>query len=206
MEVTPLFIAYNLASTSYIYGKFSPMLNARKFVKTTGSSTTVVEAATDDASWDEVDVGDQINVRRDGTVDTVYITAKASAASATVSASVNWDRTGGYPYQFRKFSSGTTASDGWVGADLASKAIHLQIDTLNADSIDVSIEGRTRAGAASQILTKNFTAATVASDLNSQEPIPISEDIEEIRVGFKLTNDTGANSVSAWLVGVPRNH
>lgn len=205
MERIPLFYNYNLASTSYIYAKYGPYQPARKFITTNGSSTTVTGLAAADDALDEVDVGDIISVKNtsDAYVERV-LTAKASADSCTVDSAVtiSSDGTTGKPYQFRKWFSGTTTSDGWLAIDhLESPTVSFWITTLNATSITVTIEGRMRGGTPMTILEEAFTAATVSGGVSAQEPYVIRERVEEIRVGVKINTDSGNQSLSAWLSG-----
>lgn len=199
----PLFGNYD-PGAAYTYGRFGPMLGARKNLKTSGSSTTVTAVTADDGPLDEVDVGSLISVNRDGTWDNVYLTAKASADSGTVSgAGVNWDRTGGRHFYFRRFLSGTGANDGAIGIDgYERRAVHVQVSTLASTSVVVTIQWRPQAyGAEWTTLFEDTLAATVSSSINSQAPYVIQEASGEIRVGWKANGNASGDVVAAYFVG-----
>lgn len=213
MSEAAFFIDYDVSSTSYIYGVYGPWQNARKFISTTGSSTTVVSAVASTGALAEVDVGDRIYVRNVSVPsdDQVGVTAKASDDSITTSTAKDFGRDvadSGYPYQFRKFLSGTTANDGWhYCGNEDDKFVTLQLDTINATSIDFQIEGKFNDGVPFVITTQNFTAATVASGVNTVvggAAFGIPENLSAVRVGVKVNTDGGAQKLSAHYRGVPR--
>ena len=198
-----LFHNYDVADTSYTYGYLSDPINSPKFLKTTGSSTTVAELNATDDTFAGFGVGDIIEVRVDGTVTVRTVTSVASIPdSVTVGSAVDWQNgTAGRAFSFRRFSSGTGAGAGWfrVG-EFEEKVLEVYISTFNvATSIDVTLQGRITAGPTLQpvtIWTKSYTAAAQG------DALPISEDVDELRVGFKLTGaDTGLNEVYAYFRG-----
>jgi hypothetical protein len=110
-------------------------------IKTSGSSTTVTEVATDSLPFTLLSVGDQIFVN--GNVR--YITAKASGASITVNAAVNIENSGaGYPFQWNKRSCGTTAADGWMSvAGTTEITVKIQVDqVVVTGGVNVTIQCR----------------------------------------------------------------
>lgn len=110
-------------------------------IKTSGSSTTVVEATTDALPFALLAVGDQIFVN--GSVR--YITAKASGASITVNSAIDLENGGaGYPFMWNDVACGTTASDGWIPVqDAKVITIKVQVDQLNVTGgINVTIQCR----------------------------------------------------------------
>lgn len=101
-------------STTATYCTTSEEIPGDKLIKTSGSSTTVVENTASDSPFTLLGTGDVITVIIAGTATNVVITAKASAASITVDPAI--DLTGGYSFRWRKTACGTTAGFGWQPA------------------------------------------------------------------------------------------
>lgn len=197
-HVKHLFRQYDIEATSYTYGTLSDLLQAPKYLKTSGSSTTVSENTAGEAVFDGFGVGDVLYVNVDGTWTARPITSVAGApTSVTVATAVDWSS--GKAFYFRRFTTGTAAGSGWFPvADFAEKSVNVELATIGATSIDVSIEGRINATATASVLySKNYLAATApAADI-----FAIGEHVTEIRVGFKANTPGTANSVTANFFG-----
>jgi len=201
-----LFHNYDVADTSYTYGSLSNPISATKYLTTSGSSTTVSELNAADNVFQGFGVGWIIEVNVDGATTVRTITSVSSAPdSVTVDSAVNWQNSdAGRAFAFRQFANGTGASDGWFDVgNLDEKTLEVYVSTFNAGtSIDVTLEGRITAGPtlqASTIWSKSYTAAA------QNDIIPIIEDVDQIRVGFKLTgSDNGTNLVFAYFKGVEK--
>lgn len=159
-------------------------------VKTTGASTTVEENVAGTNPFANLAVGDMILVRRGEVTDRVSITAKASAASITVSATVNW--TGGYDFSWMDMVCGTGVTNGWVrtGA-FQTIAATIEVVTLNATSIDFQTECAIGAGLPVILETKSANA------VGQWGPVISDGVYDRCRVGLKLTADGGAQVVNA---------
>jgi hypothetical protein len=205
-----LFKNYNVASTDYIYGRYSDVLNAPKYLKTSGSSTTVSEKNAGDDVFDGYGVGDLLHVEVDGTWTTRRITSVSGAPdSVTVDTAVDWENGGaGRAFSFQRFSVGTAATDGWFSVtDYASdgRVVQISIETINATSLDFIIEGRIRGNpVSSRLWSESFTAATTITATVALSAIPVSEPVDEIRVGVKITTDGGAQDLTVQFLGTPR--
>jgi hypothetical protein len=199
------FDGYNPASTSFVYGVYGPWLPLPKFVKTSGSSTTVVEVNSGDGPFEGLAINDQLLMKANGqTKDDRTLTGVASNASATVNSAVNWENSGaGRPCKFRKHLSGTAATAGWVStADLTNVTVSLVVTTLASTSVTFTIEWSASADEVpSTLYSETFTAVTVAGGLNAQEPIQIPESASRVRVGVKYNSSDGTDAVSASLHG-----
>lgn len=136
---------------------FGPALPGRGRVKTTGSSTTVVEQVTGDNPFTEVAVGDVLLVHRpDGTSpgdDLVVVTARASAASITVDTSVDWQNgTAGRTWEWYRTVCGTTANDGWINVSQGAAALTLQYDQGDLTALVARFECKTAALGAQPVI------------------------------------------------------
>lgn len=206
MDLIQLFATYNIQDTSFLYGAYSDPIPSRKYVKTTGSSTTVVSATASSGALDEVAVGYEMAVNRDGDVDVRYVTAKASGDSITINSAVDWGRDAsdtGYPYQFRYWNNGTAATSGWFGVDqFDDKGVQLIVTTLGSTSIEAIIEGRLKGSQTTNTILWPLWSSTSGYSFTATGSvvIPITEAVDEIRVGFKRTG-AGTNSVSAIFRG-----
>lgn len=190
-----LFQVYNIQDTSYRYGKFDEYFTmAEKMVKTSGASTTVTSYTAASAALAPVDIADEIAVYRDGATDNRIVVTNADDDTITVGSNVDW--TTGRAYHYRKFRSGTAATDGWVTKDPHdSLTIQIIITTIGATSIEYRIEGRMRGfPEAPVILVAEVTKTTTDTPFAATHII--NEEVDEIRVGFKQTG-AGTNSVSA---------
>jgi hypothetical protein len=201
--VKTLYQDFNPASeTDYVYGRFADTYQVVPGgVKTAGSSTTISENATGDASFAAVGVGDLLYNRATG--DTVLVTAKASDASITSGTAVNWAANSNV--QVRKFQSGQTSADGWIGVGhLSEKVLHIEVEAIASASVTFSIEIKQPGMAPTTILTPAaFTAASVSSTtgVSSFADIAIPETAHSLRLGVKVGTD-GTDIVSASLMGV----
>ena len=194
---------YDLADTAYRYGVYSDPINSPKYLKTTGSSTTVAELNTTDDTFAGFGAGDLIHVNVDGTVTTRIVTATGSVPdSVTVNSAVDWQNgTAGRAFSFRRWQNGTAATDGWFRvAEFDDKSVSVRYTTKNAASMDVIIQGRLNGGALITLYTKNYTAATDGT-LGSGDVFKIVELVDEIRVGAQITTDSAANNVEISFKG-----
>lgn len=206
-------LAYDLSSTSTIYctssaQDFVPGINA---IATSGSSVTTT--AVSGTPFDAIAVGDWIQA----TGLQRQVATKASGASITVNSAWNLG-TAGVGWQYLHFTCGTAASDGWMsiaGLDLAQACA--EINTLNGTSVDVVWEARSdlsqtnpiqihpgTAGSASSCGSGthasgfcNFTAAGIGARVCIQTAGPW----DAVRVGLKITGDSGVQSISTYVQG-----
>lgn len=191
---------YDLADTAgYRYGCYGQVLTGEKAIKTSGASTTVSENASGDAVFQGFANGDLIHTKAgaDGAWTTRIITDATLAPNSVV---VNSAVTLASPtfWSYQKWFNGTGATDGWFSvADMNDKSVEFEWVTDNAASVDVVIEGRINGGGAAVLYTENFTAV-------GKEVYPITETVDEIRVGCKITTDGGANNVRASFRGEDR--
>lgn len=142
-------IGYDVAATTFVYCRMTgdgddARANPRRVIipiKTTGSSTTVsaVTAATN--PFADLDVGDTIIVDKSTGQDTVWITAKASDDSVTVSSAVNWSA--GFMFHWLKLDCGTDETAGWIHVTPGhSIAMTVQYDAGDLTALEVVWEGK----------------------------------------------------------------
>lgn len=186
----------DVADTSYRYACYTDVMTGEKFIKTSGSSTTVAENATGDAVFQGFANGDLIHTKAgaDGAWSSRVIT-DATLAPTSVVVDTAITLTGGKAWSFQKWINGTTATDGWFRtAGLKEKAVEFEWVTKNATSADVSIEGRINGGGAAVLWTENFTAV-------GKKIYAIPEHVDELRVGVKINTDAGVNNFKVTFGG-----
>jgi hypothetical protein len=193
------------SETDFVYPRLADTFQTLGASATTsGSSTTVSEGSTSNEFANGLGVGDILYNPVTG--DTVSVTARASSASITVSSAVNWATHKNI--RVRKFSSGQTVNDGWIGcADLTDKVVRLTVATIASASATFTIESKMPHMAPVTLLTPaNFTAITTSATtgVSSFADIAIPETAMAVRVGVKVATD-GTDVVSAALMGVKRS-
>ncbi len=95
-------------------------------------------------------------------------------------------------------STGSAAEDGWVlVASEPNRSVHVNIDTINATSLDFIIQGRNRGQTVgAQIYPATGDRAETATGAFI---IQVPDAIYELRVGVKVDTDTGTQNVDASL-------
>jgi hypothetical protein len=188
---------YDLADTAgYRYGVYSEVIVGEKAIKTSGSSTTVSENTTGDAVFQGRANGDLIHTKSgaDSATTTRIITDATNAPTSVV---VNSAVTLTSPtfWRYQKWHNGTGASDGWFSvAEFNDWSVALEWVTDAAASVEWVIEGRINGGTAEVLESGSFTAVGALTQ-------PGYYYVGEIRVGFKITTDGGANNVKANFIG-----
>jgi hypothetical protein len=160
-----LALLYDVDSTSLTYctiqgqngGPFADPIPVGPAIKTTGSSTTVVEATASTNPFTGIVVGDVLVIKTPSATNAsamtvVAVTAKASNASITVDTAINI--TGNF-FGYYHHLCGTTDADGWFSPGSASARVGLlvQYDQGDLGSLVVRWEKRAAgAGSAPTIL------------------------------------------------------
>lgn len=109
--------------------------------------------------------------------------------------------TTGYAFYWKKFKTGTGAEDGWFKtADFSGVQFNIQVTTLNATSIDYSIEGRNTGPntAAQQLDVGSITSSALGSNAHS---FYLGVPYDQCRVGLKVTGDAGTQAVWVNVIG-----
>jgi hypothetical protein len=103
-----ILVDYDLDSTTLLYPCLSePFDSGSNRAATTGTSTTLASVpATGAGAFRNLAIGDQMSFNIGGTLTVVYVTAKASDFSITVSSALTLGTTG-LPFTYRNFTSGT---------------------------------------------------------------------------------------------------
>jgi hypothetical protein len=110
---------------------------------------------------------------------------------------------GGAPAGIR-CDSGAGADDGWITANgVERKAIQVEIDTINATSLDFRVEARLvgNEGQAAQIwpgIGDHVVTATGSFIVNIPDPV------YQVRLGLKISGDSGAQDVDAVYNSFPK--
>lgn len=194
------FANYDVATVAPgIYGIYGLPVQSPKPLKTTGSSTTVSEVAAADDPFAGFVIGDLITVvRPNGLVEQRRVTAiGAIPDSVTVDTAVNWDLASGFQFSYQRFTVGTGANTGWwtVGS-CDEKDLILSVTTINATSITFTVQGR-QLGAYGVVTTTIYTRTFVAA---GNEPVPVVEHMDDLRVGVEIAGDVGVQAVSATFL------
>lgn len=185
MKERILFWGYDLDSTSYKYAKFAEYWSPGSGTLTTSGSSTSVTADTTGAFAD-VKVGDLLRVLADKyasngpTFSTVKVITKNSNSEIVVSTALDITAAGPWQYLVAEVPA-TGATAGWFNVSaFEGKTVHPTITTVAAGGgIDLIVESKGPSGNISILHEVNYAAAT------AEEPIPIGEDVEQIRVGVK---------------------
>lgn len=191
-------------------------------VITVGSSTTVTAVTAGTGPFQNMSVGDEITfplatltpagtATPPGNESVRYLTAKASADSATLNAAVNLAVPAGrgYPFTWRKRNCGTAATDGWFStSNWQDFTIAFQADQGDASSLDAAVQCETfgAASAPIQVWTANYLLAVYGNVSTGRTAIYIVNHFDRCRLGVRLTDDAsdaGANleKVSAYVRG-----
>lgn len=107
----------------------------------------------------------------------------------------------GYTFSWKKFVTGEEAEDGWFKvADFAGVEFHIVVTDLHADSVDYSIECRhlQANNAPTQVDTGSISSEVLGSNSHT---FYLGIPFDQCRVGLKVTNDTGLQSVWAEVTG-----
>lgn len=105
--------------------------------------------------------------------------------------------TGG-PEEGQACSTGSAAADGWLTVpNQPSRSVQIDILTINAASLEFVIEARLRdVTTAAQIWPATGDRSETAT---GSFIVEVPDSIYQMRVGIKLTTDSGAQSVTATL-------
>jgi hypothetical protein len=191
---------YDVSAAAYTYcvmkgqngDPFGEPLIGPAQVTTVGSSTTVTEKVASTNPFTNLAVGDMLIVRRGEVTDRVSITAKASAASITVSSAVNWSA--GLDFRWLDLNCGTAVTDGWVGVGTFSTVgFTVEWVTKNATSLEFQTECAIGPGQPGILETRSVTA------IGNYGPTLTAGVYDRCRLGIKLSTDTGVQSVNAHI-------
>lgn len=200
LEQKRFYYLYDPTAT-YVYGRMgSPSgytISGRNGVETSGASTTVT--ATDGTPFDPVKVGDIITFfSGDPPEDTKAIRTVATKTSGSeITVDSNVTLSGGTPFIFDPFTSGTAATDGWHSVNHWSAiTIHYRLETLASTSIDILPEGSggDLSGPVALAAATNLTAAG-SGTINLDQVLPF------LRVGVKSNTDSAGDELTIWAVG-----
>lgn len=170
-------------------------------ITTSGSTTALTAVNSTEAPFDELGAGDELTVNLDGVIQKRYLSAVASDVAATANAAINLGDgklgTRGYGFNVRYLTCGTAATDGWLRVPGKCVTVVVDVDQMNATSIDATLEGRHLAAVSPvvTIATKNFTAAGshVFNSCNFMVSTAITTYpvFDEIRLALKINTDDG---------------
>lgn len=192
------YLFYNATAeqAAYLFRKFvygGPGIGG---VSTVGSSTTVTGATGGTLvkpPLDSLSVGDIVVFRYQGTVLIRKVaTTPAGSLTITVDTAVNLAN-GCSSWEFYKKYEGQTDADGWIDVSPdTNRTVFFYIPTLT-NVLDFVIQGKLSGGLANVPIQLFQRTVTVAADIPG--PIPIGEDVEQIRVGLKSAAIGGNDSI-----------
>lgn len=211
-----IYVAYgdasSTASANYpLSGVLGPGTVKSVPVSTSGSSTTVAAVTASTEPFVGIAVDDLLLFVANDTTSTLpmagieferVVTARASSDSVTVDAAIDLTATttgpgvGGWRFRYKKFRTGTGATNGWFDVSKFS-SFQLQWDvlTLNATDITADLECRSSRYAEPVVLTSNTFTAVGSYTYHVTTPWA------QCRTGLKLTGDTGTQAVSIYFEG-----
>jgi len=188
-------------------GYLGPGTIVNKRIKTTGSTTTTVCAASGEC-FRGLAAGDLLLTNApDQSATTFGILREYERSITTFTDSNNvvvnaaWDlTTTGVTFRVKRKLSGTAATDAWFSVE-GLETINVQFDltSFNATNDIVTLECRVdKFAAANTLFTSTFTATgSTAIGVNLR-----SAPQEQCRVGAKITGDTGANNLNIYFMGI----
>jgi hypothetical protein len=164
---------------------------------TSGSTATAAVTALTEPFL-HVAVGDElrVNIPSAGTATKTqefrYVTARAD--SDNVTASANWPATvTSTNFTFKKLTCGTAATDGVIGVNGATVVrFSVEVTAISATSIDIQIEGRDRSAATTWTVLDGKSYTATGSDAFTLSSLMY----DEVRIGMKVTGDTGTQAVT----------
>ena len=211
----PVLADHDLTATSFTYGCYTGQFdsplgptrdNAHVKIKTVGSSTTVTSYTTGTNAFDLISVGDLLYVSTSGATPggtddgtrgrmlVLVVTARASADSITVNTAV--DLSLGYYFRWRKFTTSTGATSCWIPVKgVTAGNFVVQIDQIQATSIDYQLECKADAPTAGIVIVSGPTNKTAAF----AGAITFSDPWAFCRMGFKVNTDTGVQKITVTL-------
>lgn len=184
-------------------------------LKTSGSSTTVVDNTTSTGVFRDAAVGDVI-VAKTGVDATKYgvIVAKASSSSITIHSARNWSA--GYRFGLLRTTCGTAATDGWIdipsGYEDRTIGFHLQQISGVTGGIDYRIEckngyqgadpnpvypGSSSATCGGGTNASGFCNFTTAGITTGNLDVVVSEAHRSCRVGLLIHTSESAEAAEA---------
>lgn len=195
----------DVASTSYAYSRISDRRQGYGGVKTTGSSTTVVEYVTGTNPFAPLNVGD-IVIFVSGEVEYKRkVVTKTSNAQIIVDSAVTL--TACPSWYFQSVKSGTSATSGWQTVDGYKRVMVVIIGTtIAADGLDVQIEGRRPDETTAYVILTHATGAAGGyySADGTTDYVALLEPHYAIRVGAKKpTSAAGIDDVTIYATCEP---
>jgi len=181
---------YNLAASAYTYCRVLPARQIRQGSLADVSASTTVTGS--DSPFLGMAVGDVLTFTSQDTVQVRTIATFTNANSIVVNSAITI--TGAQTtLLWGDFTCGTASDDGWFDADCPGGiTIQVQIDTINATSIDLQVEGKLPypGAEAMKLINNSWTATT-------NEPLVVTEPgLSQFRVGQQVTGDAGAQDVT----------
>lgn len=187
----PLVLEKDVADASFTYCAISSLntgVGNSRLV--TAGSTTTTTAVGGVSVFGALLAGDQLTVQlADGSILTRYVVTPGTTSIVVNSA---WDLTGGFAWQYRTYATnpcGTGADSGWLTRPSGALTVAVTVATLNATSIDYSVETRSVPGGRFVQGAASISAAGTAA------VTPIGA-WTQYRVGLKITGDAGVQSVT----------
>lgn len=217
----------NVSATSYTYGFFrgpddanadplGPGVKWPSKVKTAAGVQTTVSAFTaSSAPFAALVAGDLlifpnaptvlnagasgVNVQGNTQLQERVITTATDANNVDINVGIDLSQDStGYVFYWKKAKTGTTASDGWFDVSKYNGfQVCEQVTTINATSLDFSLEGRYTGVPDSEpntVEAYSFTATGVHC-------VYVNVPYDQARLGVKVTADGGTQAVWAYVIG-----
>jgi hypothetical protein len=226
-QAVTLLANYNVAATAYTYGFFrgpntanaDPLGMGVKWpskVKTTGGAQTTVEAFTaSSAPFVGLVAGDlllfpnaptvvnagasAVNVQGNTQKQERVIVTATDDDNADVNTAIDLSQDAtGYVFYRKVFVTGAETVDGWFSvATFDGFRIIEQVTTINADSIDFSLECRYTGGPNPQgEIVDQFSFTTTGT-----HGVYVNLPFDQCRLGVQVTGDDGDQAAWAYIVG-----
>jgi hypothetical protein len=204
-EQVQFYSSYDVASTSYVYGRVTGPFQGEGGV-TAATSTTVTAAATARNPFAGLKAGDLLWFR---TAEQTVVKRKVATATSTTSlvasgAALTFTS---IPWHYLPFTVGTGLTNGWhriAHFRPGSITIHILLGTVAAaGGVDINIEirgSRNFQADPNEVWSKNYAAGSAYEDA-----VIVTETGSDLRVGVKGGSGfAGTDDITVFMTGVIR--
>lgn len=207
-----LYLAYDIAATTFVYGRLTELFQGTRGIQTSGSSTTITAVTSGVGTFSWARVGDFLWVSLLGVLTRRKVATVVSPDEITVDTAIDLTNGSG-AWHYRQYDQGTGADDGAVPVHfLDPETLQVKVD-INAvgggtNNIEVRIESRARedVNAWDIVSTTVYAVAGGATSIT----IPV-RDVNQnailatsIRVGLRFDVDAGGavSDIDVAVLGV----
>ncbi len=204
-EQVQFYSSYDVASTSYVYGRVTGPFQGKGGV-TAATSTTVSADATSDAPFAGLKAGDLLWFRTAEQTVVKRLIATASSPTSLVASGAALTFSG-IPWHYLPFTVGTGLTNGWhriAHFRPGSITVHIALGTVAAaGGVDINIEvrgSRNFQANPNEVWSQNYAASAAYEDA-----VVVTETGSDLRVGVKGGSGfAGTDDITIFMTGVIR--